>query len=40
MVGFLQPALFIFLLRMVDVSLYTMRILMVVRGRKGSPSMP
>lgn len=30
----LLPALFIFAMRIVDISLYTMRIMMVVRGRK------
>jgi len=30
----LQPALLIFSLRIIDVSLYTMRIMMVMRGRK------
>lgn len=35
MLTYLQPALLIFSLRIVDVSLYTMRIMMVARGRKG-----
>ncbi|MBN1148401.1 MAG: DUF2179 domain-containing protein [Anaerolineales bacterium] len=34
MATFLGPALLIFSLRLVDVSLYTLRIMMVVRGRK------
>jgi len=34
MIIFLQSALYIFLLRMVDSPLYTMRIMMVARGRK------
>jgi uncharacterized protein YebE (UPF0316 family) len=32
--AFIQSALLVFLLRMVDISLYTLRIKMVVRGRK------
>ncbi len=35
MLAFLASALYIFSLRLVDISLYTVRILMVVRGRKG-----
>ncbi|MEW5867987.1 MAG: DUF5698 domain-containing protein [Chloroflexota bacterium] len=35
MASFFLSALFIFLLRLVDISLYTVRIFMVVRGRKG-----
>ena len=34
MTALLWPALFIFSLRVVDISLYTLRILMVMRGRK------
>jgi uncharacterized protein YebE (UPF0316 family) len=34
MVVFLQSALLLFSLRLVDISLYTVRIMMVVRGRK------
>jgi uncharacterized protein YebE (UPF0316 family) len=34
MFAFIQPALWIFSLRVVDISLYTMRIFMVTRGRK------
>jgi uncharacterized protein YebE (UPF0316 family) len=34
MFAFIQPALLIFVLRVVDISLYTMRIFMVTRGRK------
>jgi uncharacterized protein YebE (UPF0316 family) len=35
MLSFILPALLLFSLRIVDVSLYTMRIMMVMRGRKG-----
>lgn len=35
MLDYLLPALLLFSLRIVDVSLYTMRIMMVMRGRKG-----
>ncbi|MGW8251731.1 MAG: DUF5698 domain-containing protein, partial [Anaerolineales bacterium] len=31
----IQAGLFIFGLRIIDISLYTMRLLMVTRGRKG-----
>jgi uncharacterized protein YebE (UPF0316 family) len=34
MLVFIQPAIFIFTLRVVDISLYTMRLFMVTRGRK------
>jgi uncharacterized protein YebE (UPF0316 family) len=34
MLAILQPALIIFILRVVDMTLYTMRIFMVTRGRK------
>lgn len=35
MLTYILPALLLFSLRLVDVSLYTMRIMMVMRGRKG-----
>ena len=35
MLEIIQPALLIFSLRIIDVSLYTMRFMMVIRGRKG-----
>ncbi len=35
MIEFLSPVLIIFSLRIVDISFYTVRILMVMRGRKG-----
>ena len=35
MLTIIQPALLIFSLRIIDVSLYTMRFMMVMRGRKG-----
>ncbi len=35
MIEFLSPVLIIFSLRIVDISFYTIRILMVMRGRKG-----